>query len=60
MCRLAATEVPIWQILVALALLVVTALYFIRVTAGLFREQNLLAGNVVKAKDFLRAFVGKA
>lgn len=60
MCRLAATEVPIWQILVALALLILTALYFIRVAAGLFREKNLLAGNTVKAKDFLRAFVGKA
>ncbi len=60
MCRLAATAVPLWQILAALALLVLTAFYFIRVAAGLFKEKNLLGGNTVKTKDFLRAFIGKA
>jgi hypothetical protein len=60
MCRLAGTNVPIWQVLLALALLVLTALYFTRVAASLFREKNLLSGNAVKAKDFLKAFVGKA
>lgn len=60
MCRLAATSVPIWQILLALALLALTAFYLVRVSAGLFREQNLLSGNTVKAKDFLRAFAGRA
>ncbi len=59
MCRLAATSVPIWQILLALALLALTAIYLVRVSAGLFREQNLLSGNTVKAKDFLRAFTGR-
>ncbi len=60
MCRLAGTNVPIWQVLLALALLVLTALYFIRVAANLFHEKNLLSGNAVKAKDFLKAFIGKA
>lgn len=59
MCRLSATQVPIWQTLIALALLVLTAFYFVHIVSGLFREQNLLAGNAAKPKDFLRAFFGK-
>jgi len=59
MTRLAATQVPVWQTLTALLLVILTALYFMRVAAGLFREQNLLSGNTVKAKDLIRAFAGR-
>lgn len=60
MTRLAATQVPFWQIGLALLLLALTAIYFVRVAAGLFREQNLLSGKTINAKDLIRAFAGKS
>lgn len=59
MTRLAATQVPFWQTGVALILLALTAVYFIRASAGLFRAQNLLSGKSMAAKDFIRAMVGR-
>ena len=59
MTRLAATQVPFWQTGIALALLALTAVYFIRASAGLFRAQNLLSGKSMAAKDFIRAMVGR-
>lgn len=60
MLRLAATDVPLWQILVALALLVVTALLMVRAVAGMFRAQTLLSGQSFKIGLFLKALAGKA
>jgi len=59
MTRLAATHVPLWQIGIALILLVLTAVYFIRVSANLFRAQNLLSGKSMSAKNFIRAMAGR-
>ena len=59
MTRLAATQVPLWQIILALMLLALTALYLIRASAGLFRAQNLLSGRSINVKIFLRAMVGR-
>jgi ABC-type Na+ efflux pump, permease component len=59
MTRLAATQVPLWQIGLALVLLVLTALYFIRAAASLFRAQNLLSGKSISARAFIRALAGK-
>jgi ABC-2 type transport system permease protein len=60
MLRLAAADVPLWQILLALALLAVTALLTVRAVAGMFRAQTLLSGQPFKFKLFLKALVGKA
>jgi ABC-2 type transport system permease protein len=59
MTRLAATQVPLWQIGLSLVLLALTALYLIRASAGLFRAQNLLSGKSMTARNFIRAMVGK-
>ncbi len=59
MLRLAATEVPLWQVLLSIALLAVTALLVIRAVAGFFRAQTLLSGQPFKIKRFFAAMVGK-
>ena len=59
MTRLAATQVPLWQICLALFLLALTALYFVRASAGLFRAQNLLSGKTLNAKMFIRSLAGR-
>ena len=59
MTRLAATEVPIWQSLVALFLLALTAVYLVRAVAKLFRAQNLLTGQSVNIFTYLKALSGK-
>lgn len=60
MTRLAATEVPIWQCLVALFLLALTAIYLVRAVAKLFRAQNLLTGQSVNIFTYLKALSGKS
>jgi ABC-2 type transport system permease protein len=59
MTRLAATQVPLWQIGTAIILLFLTALYLIQASAGLFRTQNLLSAKSMNARTFLRAMAGK-
>jgi ABC-2 type transport system permease protein len=59
MTRLAATQVPLWQIGIALILLILTAAYFVRISASLFQAQNLLSGKSMSAKDFIRAMAGR-
>jgi ABC-2 type transport system permease protein len=60
MTRLAATQVPIWQVLLSLGLVILTALLIIRSVAGMFRAQNLLSGQSFKVKLFLKALIGRA
>jgi ABC-2 type transport system permease protein len=60
MTRLAATQVPLWQLGISLVLLALTAVYLIRTSAGLFRAQNLLSGKSMSAKGFIQAMLGKA
>lgn len=59
MTRLSATNVPIWQILVALALLILTAWLLVRASASLFKAQNLLSGQSVNIVGLLKALAGK-
>jgi ABC-2 type transport system permease protein len=49
--RLALTNVPLWQIAVSLALLVLTVIGTIWLAARLFRVQTLLAGQLPKLQD---------
>ena len=59
MTRLAATVVPLWQSLLALALLVGTAYLIMRSVSGMFRAQNLLSGQPFKLKIFFKALFGR-
>lgn len=59
MLRLAATNVPTWQPVLAVILLVITDYLVIRLVAGMFRAQTLLSGQPFKVKNFLLALVGK-
>lgn len=60
MLRLAATLVPIWQLLLSIGLLILTVALAIRSAAGMFRAQTLLSGQEFKVKTFLLALVGRA
>jgi ABC-2 type transport system permease protein len=59
MSRMAATQVPIWQILLAVVLLLGFAYLIIRSVAGLFRAQTLLSGQSFNVKTYLMALMGK-
>lgn len=59
MLRLAATQVPLWQILSAILLLIVAGLLTIRAVTGLFRAQTLLSGQPFKMKNLFKALAGK-
>ncbi len=59
MTRLAATQVPVWQLLLAVALMAVTAGLLIRSAAGLFHAQTLFAGQAFNLKRFLSALAGR-
>jgi ABC-2 type transport system permease protein len=61
MLRLAATpNVPLWQILLSIVLLIITAFLTIRAVAGFFRAQTLLSGQPFNIKRFGLALIGKA
>ena len=60
MTRLGAVSVPLWQLLLAALLQLLTAIFIIRGIAGMFRAQNLLAGQKFNPKVFMQALVGKA
>jgi ABC-2 type transport system permease protein len=59
MTRLSATQVPLWQVGLAAALLGGSAYLLVRAAAKLFHAQNLLSGNSISIRSFLKAFVGK-
>jgi ABC-2 type transport system permease protein len=59
MTRLAAVNVPWWQLLVAVVLLVVTIVLIVRGVAGMFRAQTLLSGQPFSARRFYRALTGR-
>jgi ABC-2 type transport system permease protein len=60
MTRLAATTVPLWQLLASAGLAVLQAVIIIRAVAGLYRAQVLLSGQEFKVKLFFRALLGWA
>ena len=59
MTRLSATNVPLWQTMLALVLLAGTAWLLVRASASLFKAQNLLSGQSVSAMGFFKALAGK-
>ena len=59
MTRLAATNVPLWQLLLSIVLLALTAIYINRLVARLFRAQVLLSGQPFQIRRFLATLTGK-
>ncbi|HEY3343767.1 MAG TPA: ABC transporter permease [Anaerolineaceae bacterium] len=59
MSRLAAGAVPLWQPILAAALLVLTAYLILRSVARMFRAQYLLSGQSFNLKRFVSVLVGK-
>ena len=60
MTRLAAGAVPLWQLLLAVTLMIATVSWIVISVTRLFHAQVMLAGTPLKLKHFLKAFVGKA
>lgn len=60
MTRLAAGEVPLWQLVLAAVLLALTAMLIIRSVSGMFRAQTLLTGQSFSLKIFFKALLSKA
>lgn len=58
--RMAATEVPLWQAVLAAVLQFVTAYFIIRLTARMFRAQYLLTGQPFSPKSFYLTLFGRA
>jgi ABC-2 type transport system permease protein len=59
MTRLAATEVPLWQILFAVLLLTGAVLLIVHSVANMFRAQTLLSGQPFALRRFFSALVGR-
>lgn len=59
MTRLAAGNVPIWQLILAVMLLLLSAAWVIQSVSRFFQAQYLLSGKEFKFKDFIRIFAGK-
>lgn len=57
--RMAATEVPLWQAVLAAVLQFATAYFIIRLTARMFRAQYLLAGQAFSPKVFYQTLLGR-
>ena len=60
MTRLAATQVPLWQLFLAAALQGLSAVLIIRSVAGLFHAKNLLSGQTFTLKVFFHAISGRS
>ena len=60
MTRLASSEVPWWQLLLAVVLLLGTAACVIRAVSRMFHAQNLLSGQPFSARRYIRALLGRA
>lgn len=54
MTRMAATTVPLWQLLVAIGLLIASILLLLRGVAGMFRAQTLLTGSKFSLGLFIK------
>jgi ABC-2 type transport system permease protein len=57
--RLVRTAVPLWQLLLACALMVLTTWVVTRSVATMFNAQNLLTGQPFSVKRYLRALSGR-
>jgi len=59
MTRMATTTVPLWQLLVAIGLMILMIVFLLRAVAGMFRAQLLLTGKKFKIGTFIKALFGK-
>ncbi|PKO04857.1 MAG: hypothetical protein CVU41_14745 [Chloroflexi bacterium HGW-Chloroflexi-3] len=59
MTRLSAGNVPFWQLLLAILLLLFSAYWIVRSVSSFFRAQYLLFGKEFKIKYFINAMSGK-
>jgi ABC-2 type transport system permease protein len=57
--RMAISEVPVWQALLAVALQLAAAIIVVRLVVRLFRAQTLLSGQQFETKRFLAALLGR-
>jgi ABC-2 type transport system permease protein len=55
MTRLAVGQVPLWQLLVAMVLMIILIIFLIRGVAGMFRAQILLTGQKFNIRAYLAA-----
>jgi ABC-2 type transport system permease protein len=60
MLRLSAGSVPMWQLLLAVGLLLITVYLILRAVAGVFRAQHLLSGESFSVKRYFSALLGRA
>ena len=60
MTRLSSGGVPLWQTLLAAALLVLTAIIVVRSVARMFHAQTILSGQPFSRKVFFNALLGKS
>jgi ABC-2 type transport system permease protein len=60
MTRLAAAQIPLWQPVLAAALLALTAILVMRGAANLFRAQFLLSGQKFSARRYFNVLLGRA
>ncbi len=58
--RMAVTDVPLWQPLIAALLQLLTAIFIVRTVARLFRAQTLLSGQPFTIKHFANALLDRA
>ncbi len=59
MTRIAAVNVPLWQILLSIILLVITVVFLIRAVSGMFKAQLLLTGKKFSIGLYLKALANK-
>jgi ABC-2 type transport system permease protein len=59
MTRMAVGPVPLWQLVTAIILMILTIILLIRAVAGMFRAQILLTGKKFSIGLYLRALMGK-
>jgi ABC-2 type transport system permease protein len=60
MTRLAATTVPVWQLLLSLGILFSTVFLCMRSIANIFHAQTLLSGQTFNLKYFVKVLFGKS
>jgi len=58
--RMTVTDVPLWQLLLAAVLQLLTALIIVRLVARLFRAQILLSGAAPSPGRYLKVLIGRA
>ncbi len=60
MTRISIGQVPLWQILLSIVILILFVILVIRAVANLFSSQTLLSGDKFNVQTFLKTlFVGK-